>query len=100
MRKIFVLMAFIFIFKDGIAQTIVSGMVRDNKQPVNGATIAIKDSYDGATTDSTGKFRFRTTEKGEQILVVSAIGYKTFEQKLNLKGTTQEIAIALKEEIN
>jgi hypothetical protein len=100
MRKTFVLTAFIFILKTSIAQTTISGVVRDNKRPINGATIAMKDSYDGATTDSAGKFRFRTTEKGEQILVVSAIGYKTFEQKLNLNGAPQDLSITLREEIN
>jgi CarboxypepD_reg-like domain len=100
MRKIFLLAAFVFILKTVTAQTIITGMVRDAKTPVSGATIAIKDSYDGTTTDSTGKFSFKTTEKSEKILVISAIGYKTFEQKLNLNGTPQDLTVTLKEEIN
>jgi hypothetical protein len=100
MRKLSVFSNFIFFLHTAIAQTVVFGIVKDNKQSVNGATIAIKDSYDGAVTDSTGKFRFRTTEKGEQILVVSAIGYKTFEQKINLNEIVQDLTITLKEEIN
>jgi hypothetical protein len=100
MRKLSVFSTFIFFLHTAIAQTVVFGIVKDNKQSVNGATIAIKDSYDGAVTDSTGKFRFRTTEKGEQILVVSAIGYKTFEQKINLNEIVQDLTITLKEEIN
>lgn len=100
MRKFFILTVLFFTYKMSIAQTTISGVVKDNKQPVNGATIAIKDSYDGATTDSAGKFRFRTIEKGEQTLVVSAIGYKTFEQKINLNGLSKDLAITLKEEIN
>jgi vitamin B12 transporter len=100
MRKISLLTVLIFLLKIINAQTIVSGIVRDNKEAVSGATIAIKDSYDGATSDSTGRFRFKTTEKGEQILVVSAIGYKTSEQKINLNGTTQSLTIILKQQIN
>jgi hypothetical protein len=100
MRKLSVFSTFIFFLHTAIAQTVIFGIVKDNKQSVNGATIAIKDSYDGAVTDSTGKFRFRTTEKGEQILVVSAIGYKTFEQKINLNEIVQDLTITLKEEIN
>jgi hypothetical protein len=100
MRKIFLLAVLTSVLKTTDAQYVVSGVVRDNKTPINGASIAIKDSYDGATTDSTGKFSFRTTEKGEQTLVVSVIGYKTYEQKINLAGNIQNLSIVLKEEIN
>ena len=100
MRKIALLGSIILLIKVAGAQTIISGIVKDNKVPINGATIAIKDSYDGGTSDSTGKFHFKTTEKGAQTLVVSAIGYKTFEQKLNLDGTAHQLTIDLKEEIN
>jgi vitamin B12 transporter len=100
MRKIFIL-ASLTVFVNIInGQVLVSGVVRDNNAVINGASIAIKASYDGAVTDSTGKFNFRTTEKGEQILIVSAIGYKTYEQKINLTGNLQNLVIVLKEQIN
>lgn len=100
MRTIALIAALIFLGKIGNAQTIVSGIVRDNKTPISGASIAIKDSYDGATTDSTGKFSFKTFEKGQQILVVSAVGYKTYEEKINLSSNLQNLTIVLKEQIN
>jgi vitamin B12 transporter len=100
MRKISLLTVLIFLLKTTNAQTIVSGIVKDNRDMVSGATIAIKDSYDGSTSDSTGRFHFKTAEKGEQILVVSAIGYKTSEQKINLNGTVQNLTIILKQQIN
>lgn len=82
------------------AQTTVKGIVRDNKgKAMPGISITLKDTYDGATTDSTGKYFFKTTEKGEQLIVASSIGYKPFEQKVILDGTTQTIDISLKEEI-
>ena len=47
------------------AQVKVSGKITDNKgKPVGGVSIALKDTYDGATTDSLGNFSFTTTEKG------------------------------------
>lgn len=100
MRKIALLAAFIFLLKIGDAQTVVSGVVRDNRTPIGGASIAIKDSYDGATTDSSGKFSFKTFEKGEQTLVVSAVGYKAYEEKINLSNSLQDLTIVLKERIN
>lgn len=85
----------------GSAQTTVSGKVRDTKgRLVNGASIAIKDSYDGGTSDSTGNYRFRTTEKGEQTLLVTSIGFKLFEQKINLSGAAITVDVVLKEEPN
>ena len=39
------------------------------KQPVPGASITLKDTYDGTTSDSSGNFKFSTTEKGDHILL-------------------------------
>lgn len=83
------------------AQTTITGKVKDTKgRLINGASIAIKDSYDGGTSDSTGSYRFKTTEKGEQTLLVTSIGYKLDEQKVNLSGSTLTVNIVLKEEPN
>jgi vitamin B12 transporter len=100
MRKLSLLSALIILLQTVTAQTIVTGVVKDNKTPIIGATIAIKDSYDGTTTDSLGKFHFKTSEKGDQVLVVSAIGYKTTEHPVTLNGAPQNITVLLKEEIN
>jgi hypothetical protein len=83
------------------AQVTIKGVIKDNKaKPVAGVSISIKDSYDGGTSDSTGKYSFKTTEKGEQLLVLSSIGYKTIEQKVKLEGSTIVIDATLKEEIS
>ncbi|MDF2193114.1 TonB-dependent receptor [Paraflavitalea sp. CAU 1676] len=85
----------------GSAQTTISGKVKDAKgRQVSGASIAIKDSYDGGTTDSTGQYRFKTTEKGEQTLLVTSIGFKLFEQKVSLTGGSITLDFQLKEEPN
>lgn len=83
-----------------LGQTTITGTVLDNKKkPVPGASISIKDSYDGATADSTGRFSFKTTDKGNQILIISAIGYKALELPVELKGGDLQLPIQLKEEI-
>jgi len=98
--------ALMILFVTGLLQTIqaqvtIKGVIKDNKaKPVAGVSISIKDSYDGGTTDSTGKYSFRTTEKGEQLLVISSIGYKTIEQKVQLVGGVQTIDFTVKEEIS
>ena len=101
MRKLSLFILFLLLTNYLQAQTLVSGTVKDAKShPIAGATISIKDSYDGSTSDSSGSFSFKTTEKGEQVLVISAIGYKGVEQNINLAGAPQNIAVNLKEEIN
>ena len=83
------------------AQVTIKGILKDNKgKPVAGASISVKDSYDGGTSDSTGKYSFRTSEKGEQLLVISSIGYKTIEQKISLVAGILTIDATLKEEIS
>jgi hypothetical protein len=81
------------------AQTIVSGKITDRKNPITGASITLKDTYDGATSDSTGKFSFKTFEKGEFVLVITSIGYKPFEQTIQLNNKTVTLDINLKEEV-
>ena len=82
------------------AQTTIRGQLKDNKNnPIAGANITIKDSYDGATSDSAGKFSFRSTEKGAHILVISSIGFTTIEQEIKLEGAAITINSTLKQEI-
>lgn len=83
------------------AQTVVTGKIKDAKgKPVAGVSIAVKDSYDGGTSDSSGDYRFRSAEKGEQTILFTSIGYKLQEQKTTLNGGTVTINIVLKEEPN
>ena len=82
------------------AQVTVSGKVADKKNPLPGVSITLKDTYDGATTDSTGKFSFKTDEVGDFTLIFSSIGYNVYEQTIKLeKGKNLALDIILKEEI-
>ncbi len=82
------------------AQVTIKGEVRDSKNnPVAGASISIKDSYDGATSDSLGNYTFTTTEKGQQILLITNMGFRPFEQTLKLESGTLTINAILKQEI-
>jgi hypothetical protein len=81
------------------AQTLVSGKVTDKKKALRGVNITLKDTYDGATSDSLGQFSFKTTEKGELTLVATYVNYKPFEQKIKLDGNPVTVDIVLKEEI-
>ena len=83
------------------AQTIISGNVVDAKgRVIPGANVFIKDTYDGVTSEGNGNFSFSTTEKGEQILTVSFLGFQNWQQKIILTGIEQKIKIILKEAVN
>ena len=64
------------------AQTTVKGRITDvKKRPIAGVNIAIKGSYDGATSAKDGSFSFTTSATGERILTASLTGYQTLEIK-------------------
>ena len=99
MRPLLLVVCFVFSAFTATSQTIISGVVKSNKgQPVSGASVAIKDSYDGATSDSLGNFKFQTSETGEKVLVVTSIGFKVTEQKINIVGSELKSDIILREE--
>lgn len=97
MKKVFTLW-FLAIIYSAKAQVIISGKVVDNKnKSLAGVSIALKNTYDGATTDSSGNFTFTTTEKGEQILQASSSGYRPFDQKITITSSDITITVTLKE---
>ena len=80
------------------AQTKVLGKVTDAKgKPIAGASITVENTYDGATTDSAGKFSFLSTETGNQTLSITNSGYESNKRKLLFEGKPIEIMVAIKE---
>jgi vitamin B12 transporter len=82
------------------AQVKISGRVTDNKnRPVAGASIQLKNTYDGATTDAMGNYSFDTDETGMQVLEVSSAGYVAVSQNIQVDKVPLVINIMLKEQI-
>lgn len=100
-KTIFAILILIGVCSKSSAQTIISGKIKDTKgHPVSNASIALKNTYDGATSDSTGNYHFSTTEKGEQIFAVTSVGYNSFEQKINITSEPIKLDVAIKEQLN
>nr|HNH66746.1 TonB-dependent receptor [Bacteroidia bacterium] len=92
---------FLIIIQSVTAQTKISGTVTDQKNnPVAGANIVIRDSYDGASSDASGKFQFTSDETGDVIIVCSLIGFSPSDKKIKLQGDAIEINFKLKETSN
>jgi len=83
------------------SQTTIHGTVTDiNGENIPGANVFIKGSIDGATSDANGNFDFTTKKTGQQILVISFIGYETVEKAIDLSGKNIECKIKLKQTIS
>ena len=76
---------------------VVEGRVLDaTGAPVSYANVRLVGSADGAATDTTGRFRFRTRQHGTVTLRASAVGHETAEQTVRLApGDTTTVQLAL-----
>lgn len=101
MKKLTILLVFFVTAGWANAQMRITGTVKDNRGHIlAGASIAVKGSYDGGVSDSAGHFSFKTFEKGEQVISISMVGYKSMEQKINIGTETAALSFSLKEEIS
>lgn len=83
------------------AQTRITGKVTDTRgEPLIGANVLIKDSYDGTSSGAEGVFNFTTSETGAKVLQVLILGYETYEQPVQLDGKEINLNIKLKEKVN
>lgn len=84
-----------------LGQTTISGTVKDTKgETIPGANVYLKDTFDGTNSKADGTFSFETTETGEQVLVISFIGYKTVERTLYIGTESIQVDMIITEEIN
>ena len=82
------------------AQVKILGRITDNRnKPLAGVSVQLKNTYDGATSDSVGNYSFTTDEKGEQVLEISSSGYFAVLQKIAIGSSPIVQNIALKEQI-
>ncbi len=83
------------------AQTTFTGTVQDTRgEAIVGANVYLKDTYDGTSSATNGSFTFVASATGEQWLLVSAVGYRSYEQPLTVRHDTIRTTIILREAIN
>ena len=84
----------------GMGQLNISGKLTDAKgKPLPNASVLIKNTYDGTTTDSLGNFLMTTSETGNQTVEISLSGFNTFEKSLIFGKDNIVLNISLKEYI-
>ena len=99
--KHIIITAFLFLSIQSFAQTKIEGKIKDNKgKPIVGVSITLKDTYDGAVSDSSGNYNFTTTEKGSHVLEFTNVNYDAYQATIDLEGTPLTINASLKEKFN
>lgn len=89
------------IAKTSIAQTKVSGKIKDTKgESLIGVNISLVGTYDGATSKITGDYSFTTDAKDSMTLKASYLGYITQEKRILLNGNDLLVDFILKEKIS
>lgn len=101
MKRLLSILFFFSFFRLGLAQTRVLGLIKSSKGiPVANANILIKNSYDGGSSDSSGRFDFTTTETGRLALVYSALNFDTDSVQITANKADIHLDLKIKNSVN
>lgn len=81
--------------ESAVANVPVTGRVIHEGNPVEGASVQLKPSEMGTTTNANGVFMLSGVLPGSYTLQISSIGYATFERKLIVKNAPVNITCNL-----
>ncbi len=99
MKKILYIL--LFLANQAVGQTKISGKVTDTKgDALIGVNIAVKNSYDGATSNAKGEFSFDTSEKDSITITATYIGYLPQEKRVALNEKAIIVNFSLREKMN
>ncbi|MBN1821519.1 MAG: carboxypeptidase-like regulatory domain-containing protein, partial [Prolixibacteraceae bacterium] len=98
--KILTLFLILFVCTSNLSgQCTINGLVQTKKgEPVTGANIYLKNTFEGTSSDSLGYFSFKTNLTGYQPLIISFLGYQTFEKQIIPGNDTVKVVAELKED--
>ncbi|WP_345991143.1 TonB-dependent receptor [Chryseobacterium sp. Chry.R1] len=82
------------------AQVKITGRVTFRNKGIGEINVTLKGTYDGATTDSNGKFSFETSEKGNHTLSFTHPKYNDIEKQIVIENQDISLDAELKEQIN
>ena len=85
------LLVMFFVVGQLMAQQSITGVVTDEQGPLPGATIVVKGTSNGVTTDFDGNFSIKASEG--DVLVVSFVGFQN--QEITLSSNQDVVNVAL-----
>ena len=90
MKKITIfLFLFVSILTNAQTFTLNGKVVNENKEPLPGATILVKEANKGTSTDFDGKFLFEVVD-GTYLIELSYVGYETQQiTEINIAGAKE-----------
>ncbi len=101
MKKFLLLLSFFFTTSFVFSQTKITGTAKDQRgRKLIAASVTLKNTYDGAVTDSFGNFSFKTFEKGTFVIEVKMTDHKTVEQNILIGKEPIVLDFILKEEVS
>jgi hypothetical protein len=90
--KLLATLIFTFLFSQScFLQTTIKGKVTGNKQPLIGASVMIKGTYDAGLTNTNGEYVIKTNESDSVYLVVRYVGYE--QKTIPFLITSKEITL-------
>ncbi|WP_289039673.1 SusC/RagA family TonB-linked outer membrane protein [uncultured Zobellia sp.] len=96
---LFALLLAFFSLSSFAQSTTISGTVlAEDGFPLPGASILVKGTTTGSSSDFDGNFSLQVTDAANQVLAISYIGYKT--QEVVLTGNDQIVNVTLTEDSN
>ncbi len=100
-KHIYVFLVLLMLSTFGLySQTIIRGNVIDEKtkEPIIGASVALKGTTNGTLTDAHGGFSLQVTKALPATLSISLVGYKS--QDIDVYDAEEPIILSLKEDFN
>jgi len=99
MERIIIITCFLLNIYVLWGQRIISGNIKyKDNEPISGANVYIKNTFEGSTSNDSGRFEIKTELTGNQTIVVSFLGFKTFEKSLSIENDNIEIIVNLAED--
>ncbi len=93
--------AFLLCCLSASAQTILTGRITNTKgEALPGANVYVTGTFDGASTDNAGRFRFSSDLPDSALLAVSYLGYKNQQLPISRGRDSLHFDIRLKEAVN
>ena len=95
----FVLTFTLLTFSFSVAQTTISGTVKDNKgEPLTGVNVILEGLSQGAVSDFDGNYSIKNVENGTYNVVASYIGYKSQTNSVTAQSENITINFVLEED--
>lgn len=95
------LLLLILLSTQSFAQISLRGKVTDGKgNALPGVNIILKNTYDGASSDSDGNYSFETDTKGKQTIIFQSIGFKSIAIEISIEDREIVTNVKLAEQIN